>query len=1636
MRAFTLTAAEDPQMVFDTVFVDEENGGIAFDTGAGEQVFDALADADELPDLDIDEVIERLLDFAEHDLRFVELPADQAASLTGAALKHFNDLHHRGHGGLFAHDSAPSAGTVKQAAKGDSGGIEEVAPRKGRTRTPKVVFNELQRARAAVAREEGKSRERGDRLQSEKEMAARAKVNQLDREMRLLGHSPVTGESYNPPAPKTPRAPAQRRARGSLDRAIETGQPDALADYKRPALLAAAKKRNLLIPAGTSDDDLRKMLISGGSQTPAAVKSMPDLADELIKAPKSQLGEQQVRDSIANLKLAELREVRAAIAAKGVPIRTSGKTKKQLQDDIAEATVTNVRDDQAIRDMAKSVTRVSDNGPGSGPAQPHIRDVQRRARDLGIDMSDLHSKQEILDRIAEVEANRPKTHTSKVNAHSIDVGDRIIDDGQELRVVGHRSDLQGGKQVVILTAVDKDGRQKKLVRGMNEPINRVVGGRTSRGSFALEAIELANAAFDAFGLSEAERIIFNKKHPRGVGGLFGHKTATVPAKLVKPGDRVITGNGEQVRVIDAQPQMHSGKRMVSLDVMDRKGQRRRMTVGADDPITGISTRERPRSGEPVTRDVGVRQLNVGDHILDPEGEELRVKNVEPSNRNGKMMMIVHVVGRNGRPRRIIVPPDHSFPGLVGVKQFASWYDPDAREFRSSGYLADTFGLEGDDLLDFNRKHPRGMGGKFGHSVGLFGLLKAKAAKAGDTDGTDNTMYFNGAGSDIPDGQFYARQFDWSHRDRDVTRQGGQEHLLDITGPSLVDQEEDEDGNTVDEYEEKTARLHMSDGDMRNLANIIGTGLLREQLNQNPLDAQDPRTAYMVAMMDLQPQIWKPDDPTYDESFMLHPVGDGTWRLLAIDDDGDEVNFTMSGDEVEALYGQLASYLLTPPGMETTTPEQQAAAEFQAEQLDYAEAFAQWAATEFDISLMPERLQRYWTEGEGALKVRWGTRGSFRRCRRALVKEGVPLRMVNGACANLYKRATGKHPGPHGRRNRTGPGRAFDMGTRIALPTQTACASCGNDQMTVDIGDEPMPDLEAPSTSTGWRGPLAPIDIATGDRRRFAEGALASRQLPLPFRWQEEQRPGHEGAIVVGALTGYSILDEPYTMPNGMTLDPGTIMGEGYFLDPAVIPQAERARYLVEHGLIGPSVDLEPNMDVAFRDEAGNTFDPHECQMDGTCPAKPEALITNATIAGATLVPITAFAEARAPELFARTVGDDMAVMGLAKPSCGCGDQMAAVRANGWDDLPFADRDREWDKGGVNGRLVKWATGDDGELDLSQYGRAFLWHDEPADTQGAFKLPIADVIDGELTIVPRGVFAVANRLGQTDIPASAKQDVRGVLEDLYDQMSDEFDDEEMHAPWDNTSHEMAALPAEGCGCADKWARSLGAQTAASVFEGTEPYPAEVFKLKADKLTPMTIEERPGEGFARIYGHIASWSSCNRGYRNSCVHAPRSRTGYANFHLGQVRTTEGMLPAGKIVMGEGHPDTGHGVKVARAFYDATSKQIAWGRMHDDEHGAFFSGVLAPGVSAQEAATFLMSPPSGDWKDFELMAVLAVNVPGHVVPRATLDTTGQPGNMVAAGRWLPDHDDGEELDEIAAQFTAIEWEDESARLAAVFK
>jgi len=108
----------------------------------------------------------------------------------------------------------------------------------------------------------------------------------------------------------------------------------------------------------------------------------------------------------------------------------------------------------------------------------------------------------------------------------------------------------------------------------------------------------------------------------------------------------------------------------------------------------------------------------------------------------------------------------------------------------------------------------------------------------------------------------------------------------------------------------------------------------------------------------------------------------------------------------------------------------------------------------------------------------------------------------------------------------------------------------------------------------------------------------------------------------------------------------------------------------------------------------------------------------------------------------------------------------------FQDLPLASRDRAWDSDSAIARVREFT--DSTETPSADYRRAFVWFDrENRNEFGAYKLPIADVIDGKLTAIPRGIFAAAAALqgarGGVDIPDADRPRVIRHVERYYAKM---------------------------------------------------------------------------------------------------------------------------------------------------------------------------------------------------------------------------------------------------------------------------
>jgi len=115
----------------------------------------------------------------------------------------------------------------------------------------------------------------------------------------------------------------------------------------------------------------------------------------------------------------------------------------------------------------------------------------------------------------------------------------------------------------------------------------------------------------------------------------------------------------------------------------------------------------------------------------------------------------------------------------------------------------------------------------------------------------------------------------------------------------------------------------------------------------------------------------------------------------------------------------------------------------------------------------------------------------------------------------------------------------------------------------------------------------------------------------------------------------------------------------------------------------------------------------------------------------------------------------------------------------FQDLPLADRDREWSGDDADQHVRKWAGAEDEPNE--KYRDAHVWYDnEHKENFGAYKLLIADVVDGKLRAVPRGIMAAAAVMqgsrGGVDLPARDIDRVKSHLAKYYAKMGDT-------APWE-------------------------------------------------------------------------------------------------------------------------------------------------------------------------------------------------------------------------------------------------------------
>lgn len=624
---------------------------------------------------------------------------------------------------------------------------------------------------------------------------------------------------------------------------------------------------------------------------------------------------------------------------------------------------------------------------------------------------------------------------------------------------------------------------------------------------------------------------------------------------------------------------------------------------------------------------------------------------------------------------------------------------------------------------------------------------------------------------------------------------------------------------------------------------------------------------------------------------------------------------------------------------------------------------------------------------------------------------------------------------------------------------------GEEMSTQTFAVDPDEDLEdAPMIETdedfGFdvmpvHGVLAPINVKSGDSRTLTE--LSWAEPPLALRWVKQDVGYHDGAVRVGTITD-------------IYQDGDLIRWSGNMLQ---TPEADEAINLMVEGPMGLSVDLDSTaMEV---DE--------ELMEPGEMPD----MKVSGRIRAATLVDIPAFVEAYAvlgPEDM-----DPMVEEGVAILASGCMPCVAkeldehyaalvdfAISEAKWDGSASRFEDEEWKRSCVVDRGAEFETAKEryavpilepnGDLNRAAVHNA-------AARINQVDAPDAAITAGERKLVaayrrldeepPESLTAAAFAPGTKDGPgwithpvptqrirnywtrgagaAKIRWGVPGDFNRCRTQLRKYIANPQWLAGTCANLHFVALGVWPGRESTRNVEGSLMA-SAFTIYEETNVLPAEWFVDPELKMpTPVTVTR---EG--RVFGHIAQWGVCHVGLGlsigmdDTCTEAPHSPTNYAYYRTGVVDTDQGEIPVGNLTMGIGHAPDKASARATIAHYDNVNAVVADVVTGEDEHGIWFSGAMRPNLTDDQIRAFKGATLSGDWRtiggELELVAALAVNVPGFGIPRLSLAASGgRQTALVAAG--IVRREDKVTMDfdmkEMAKQF-AIALKEETKRSQSV--
>lgn len=616
-------------------------------------------------------------------------------------------------------------------------------------------------------------------------------------------------------------------------------------------------------------------------------------------------------------------------------------------------------------------------------------------------------------------------------------------------------------------------------------------------------------------------------------------------------------------------------------------------------------------------------------------------------------------------------------------------------------------------------------------------------------------------------------------------------------------------------------------------------------------------------------------------------------------------------------------------------------------------------------------------------------------------------------------------------------------------------------MSAPVIEQDAPVADVPENATAIRLPVMAIEgLETADGRYLAPGAISHRTLPITL-YAQIQTPngggGHDNSVIAGAITEMVRVPGPemISKATGEPFPEGTYVWSGtkawLYNNVRFTPDGPTVLDMVrDRALSGNSIDLS-DIIAEHEYEPGTENDPE---------AQPVRLTMHQGVIGAsTLVGLPAFPDAYVEidgERMIPVDGQAITASAISWRSVELGDDCAACRTG--NPLPREQFVAEGDAPTVHrGGMIALVPaephalaieGGDPEEEL-HLTLAYLgddvsgWTPEQREAVHNVARSMADVGNPlEARVFAHARFnpdggpdgdrdpCAVYLIGDGETLAAERELVIGRLRENLGEASMP----EQHSPF--VPHVTAGygvdvtdLSFTGPVTFDRVRVALGGDVTDYPLGGGEAMvaaalpvlPYEAFSVpEPGQYTAPYITEPDANGYRRYAGHIARWDACHIGFQGKCVTPPRSRSKYANFHLGLARTDQGDIMAGVITFNRsdqrrgGHADITLSAADAAAHYDNTATVGADVVVIDGKYGPWACGVVRTDLSSEDLHRFRMSMPSGDWRriagGLDLVGVLHVNTPGFSGPR-TLVASGEPLALVAGALPLQDFLEGSE-------------------------